>query len=449
MITTYVTAGETYSGIDQPNIESGDTLIVEPGGTALSTEVINGGVEILEASNDPSLPAGYANYVSVVDGGFLDVEGGEVVQGQVSQGGTLIDDAGVDVYSVVEGGVEHVENNGVSFEPVVTSGGVLTVAGAAVYSPTLKGGTLDLTAPLVTVNGTISFSTQVGGLLELSASDDITNTIAGFAPSDTIAVSGLSGPAQLVVVGDDATIFTSATDNPGVFNIEEYSVTISGASTDHLELTTANGVDEIVWGLPEVVCFLAGTRIATPEGSRAIDTLAAGDQVLTADGEARAVRWLGRQTVATRFADPRRVAPICIRRGALGEGLPVRDLFVSPDHALMVDDVFVQAGALVNGVSITIEDANLPEKLVYFHVELADHSLILAEGVAAETFIDNVDRLAFDNWDEHGVLSEETEPMTEMPYPRAKAQRQVPAALRSRLMARACDLYGIAASAVA
>ena len=199
----------------------------------------------------------------------------------------------------------------------------------------------------------------------------------------------------------------------------------------------------------ECVCFLAGTVIATPEGSRAIETLRAGDLVLTADGLALPVRWLGRQTIATRFADPLRIAPIRIRRDALGDNLPVRDLFVSPDHALMVDGVFVQAGALVNGVSITREDRDLPESFVYFHVELADHSLILAEGVPAETFIDNVDRLAFDNWDEHAALDDTTAPMREMPHPRAKAHRQIPASLRAQLLARGCALPGHARAAPA
>jgi len=69
-------------------------------------------------------------------------------------------------------------------------------------------------------------------------------------------------------------------------------------------------------------------------------------------------------------------------------------------------------------------------------VELDDHSLILAESVPAETFIDNVDRLRFDNWSEHLVLFPEGKQIAEMPYPRAKAHRQVPARIRAALAAR-------------
>ena len=180
-------------------------------------------------------------------------------------------------------------------------------------------------------------------------------------------------------------------------------------------------------GADYVVCFLAGTMIATPEGEAAIETLKAGDLVLTSDGAARPVRWLARQTVSTLFADPLKVMPVLVRAGALGENLPLRDLFVSPDHALMIDGVLVQAGALVNDGSI-LRHAAMPRTFVYYHVELEDHSLVLAEGVPAETFIDNVARRAFDNWEEAPEAA-----IAELDLPRVKSARQLPAAIRARL----------------
>ena len=85
-----------------------------------------------------------------------------------------------------------------------------------------------------------------------------------------------------------------------------------------------------------------------------------------------------------------------------------------------------------------MRETNVPERFTYYHVELADHSLILAENTPAETFIDNVDRMAFDNWDEHEALRNAGDmQLVEMSYPRAKAYRQVPRATRDRLARRA------------
>jgi Hint domain len=183
------------------------------------------------------------------------------------------------------------------------------------------------------------------------------------------------------------------------------------------------------------VCFMPGTLIRTPLGEVPVESLRIGDEVVTSAGEVRPVKWIGRQTVSTRFADPMRVLPVRIRPGALAENVPSRDLFVSPDHALLVDGVLIQAGSLVNGSSIA-RFSDVPVTFTYYHVELHDHSLVLAQNTPAETFIDHVARRAFDNWAEYEALYPASQSITEMRLPRAKAARQVPQATRTRLAAR-------------
>ncbi len=204
------------------------------------------------------------------------------------------------------------------------------------------------------------------------------------------------------------------------------------------QITDANGSNGLLTITPgeEVICFMPGTMIRTPEREVPVETLKRGDLVTTTDGRAMPVTWVGRQTISRLFADPVRVLPIRIKAGALAEATPSRDLLISPDHAVLVDGALIQAGALVNGTSIVRETA-VPTIFTYFHVELDDHSLILAENTPAETFVDNVDRLNFDNWAEHQALYPEGKAVEELPYPRAKAQRQVPVAIRVKLAERA------------
>ena len=193
---------------------------------------------------------------------------------------------------------------------------------------------------------------------------------------------------------------------------------------------------------PPPPCFMAGTRIATPAGEVAVELLQPGDLVLTGGGDPAPVTWIGRKTVARRFLDPLQVMPVRIKAHALSTNVPARDLLISPDHAVLFDGALCQAGALVNGLSI-VRETDAPEVFTYYHVELADHSLLYADGVLAETFIDYVERLAFDNWADHPG----GKPVVEMPYPRAKAHRQVPRAIRDDLARRAALVYGAAEAA--
>jgi Hint domain len=177
-------------------------------------------------------------------------------------------------------------------------------------------------------------------------------------------------------------------------------------------------------------CFLAGTLIETPTGTRAVETLAPGDAVCTLEHGVQPLRWVGRSTIHSQFADPLLLLPVCIAAGALGDRLPLRDLWLSPDHAVFLDGILVNAGALINGETI-YRMAEMPAQFTYFHLELETHELLLAEGVAAESFLDNAGRWGFDNAAEYEALGPAA--IVEMPYPRAKSTRQLPAELRAML----------------
>jgi hypothetical protein len=144
-----------------------------------------------------------------------------------------------------------------------------------------------------------------------------------------------------------------------------------------------------------VACFAEGTRITTVSGDVPVEQLTAGDLVLTHDGAATPVIWLGRRRIdCTRHPNPRAVWPVRVAAGAFGPGLPARDLYLSSDHAVSVDGVLIPVKYLIDGRGIT----QVPTASVtYYHVELPEHAVLRAEGLPAESFLDNGDRAKFEN----------------------------------------------------
>ena len=129
-----------------------------------------------------------------------------------------------------------------------------------------------------------------------------------------------------------------------------------------------------------------------------MEALRPGDLVLTHEGAIRPIRWIGeRRANARAHPEPAMVLPIRIRRDAFGPGQPRRDLWVSPDHAIHVDGMLIAARLLANGASI-LPDPHI-EHPHYFHVELARHAVLLAEGLRAESYLDTGNRGCFANAD--------------------------------------------------
>ena len=197
------------------------------------------------------------------------------------------------------------------------------------------------------------------------------------------------------------------------------------------------------------VCFAAGTLIATPSGEVAVESLKTGDHVLTAEGRTVPVRWLARQTVHKLFTPELRFRPVRLAAGALGDHVPHADLVLTADHGLLLDGLVIQAGALVNGTTIVrVPMEDLPATVTYYHVDTGGHEAILAAGVPAETFVDNVTRRRFDNYFEYVALYGAGGPTTtEIDLPRVKSARQLPQAIRRQLAQRAEEIAGTACNA--
>jgi len=150
-------------------------------------------------------------------------------------------------------------------------------------------------------------------------------------------------------------------------------------------------------------CYLRGTRILAACGPQKVEELNVGDLVNTVDGGMAPILWIARRscsTLSTKRLDPE-FRPIRIAQGALGANVPHADLFVSAGHRILLDGVLVRIADLRNGTSIDFAADDVNACLEYFHILLAKHNVILAEGLACETLLITEDTLAaFDNVDE-------------------------------------------------
>ena len=156
---------------------------------------------------------------------------------------------------------------------------------------------------------------------------------------------------------------------------------------------TNNGSDSFVE--LNAPCFRCGTHILTDHGEVAVERLAVGDRVVTDSGEVIPIEWIGHRRVDCRnHPKPRKVWPVCVRAGAFGDGTPHRELWLSPDHAVFVDDVLIPIKRLINGTSI--EQVPM-DQVTYYHVELEHHDVLLAEGMPAKSYLDTGDRFNFAN----------------------------------------------------
>ncbi len=281
-----------------------------------------------------------------------------------------------------------------------------------------------------------------GGVIDNPVSGTVSSTISG---PITVTKTG-DGPfgntdADVLSLGDSFTISGSTDNFVYVGTDGNGGLLASNFSDIGSSIWLTDGSVTIGDSWPNLtlenttICFAAGTMIATPAGERSVEALQIGEMVTAADGRAVPVTFVGRQSVHKIFTPAEKFVPVRVRAGALGGGLPHSDLVLTADHALILDGLAVNAGALVNGTSIAWEPISaLPDCVTYYHVETEAHDVILANGAAAETYVDYVQRRAFANYAEYVALYGEAErTIPEMDMPRVSAARLLPPELRARL----------------
>jgi autotransporter passenger strand-loop-strand repeat protein len=387
-------SGMTWNPASVRNRHSG--LVVLSGGTLLATSL-----------------------AQTITGTVISAGGSEVVQAGVVVTGT-----------VINGGSETV--SGTASGTTVNSGGQQTVYGTA-SNTVISGGHLYLAAGGV-LGGSVSFA-GAGGKLSLEATTLPTNTISGFVAGDSIDLTGVAFDTggSVDLIGHQLRI----TENGQTYHLnldpnQDFTGHVFQAHADSANPGAGTMIIE-----DGTACYCRGTMILTPEGEVPVEELAIGDLLITASHEAKPIRWIGHRSYDGRFvAGNRNVLPICVASGAIADGLPVRDLWVSPEHALYIEDVLVPAKELINGTTVTQLDT--VEEFHYFHIELDQHDVIFADGAPAETFVDCDNRPMFANAAEYARLYREDErPRWEFCAPRVDRGSPALAAIRAQMRERA------------
>jgi antigen 43 len=385
-------------------VDSGGTFVVLSGGTAAGTVVSNGGqaaVTLVVGSGEVSsgLTADSVTSVYVLGGGVTSATmvmsgGTDVVSAQGREFGTVISAggyeliSGVSVSALVSGMAVVV--GGTTSGMTITGGGVVSVTDALLGFSVLSNTTITAQGTLTVADGNEvagSVVLQDEGTFIISSTAMPFATLSGFTSTNTLdlaSVPYVSGGTA--ILADGSLVITEGGHN--------YILQLAGAFRhDDFHLVPDSVAGTLVTVMDPPPCFMAGTLIATPDGPVAVERLSVGDVVLTEGGAVEPITWIGSRRIdCNRHVDPARIWPVRILAHAFAPSRPKRDLYLSPDHAILAEGVLIPVKHLLNGRSIIQVAA---DAVLYFHLELPRHAVILAEGLAVESYLDTGDRTAF------------------------------------------------------
>jgi autotransporter-associated beta strand protein len=346
------------------------------------------GAVILDAADTTTLTgADFATQAATIFGGStlqlgIGGTGPDLAAGVFDQGVLIADRSDSGTIGPLGGGGTFIQEG----SGTITLDGVNSITG----NLTLEAGTLALAASGAAGGAGIVFAghanlvVQDAAFAGSPADATLTNPITGFVPGTTIDLPGL--PFADGVTADLAGGTLTASGGG-----DSFALNIVGGPSSGMLLTAPDGSG----GTEIIACFAAGTRIATTHGEIPVEQLREGDLVWTASGRLAPITWLGhRRLVPRRLADPETVMPVRIRAGAFADSVPLRDILLSPDHAVLVAGRLIPVRHLVNGATIRREKV---ASITYWHVELAAHDVLLAEGLPCETYLDTGNRAAFAN----------------------------------------------------
>lgn len=437
-MTEYTTASGVVYNITEPDsswpipIDNvWDVTITAPDGTTIYTGTkLNPGIDVagvLQLAASGYVLTGTEDYTTLVSAASAQT----IVTAPGSTGSIIIGVGAAEANTYYIGGDNTISGlvSAIAGTTVNVVGGTATLSGntggslvGLLTGSTVNieyGGTFNTGAALASVleGGTVNFGTGGGTLIlngggtliSLLASGTLSaTTINNYDPSkDTIELQGTTDAIiayTIVDNGSGSKIITmlDSSDQP----VAEYSVnTASGVTlTDGAyAVASANNPLQVTYSDGNTyigACFLSGSMISTPDGDVAVEDIKIGDEIIAFDWKSgrnitRPVIWAGKTHVNVRHgvSDDMSGYPIRVLKDAIADGVPYKDMLITAEHSLFFDGKFVPARMLVNGRSIFYDKSITSYD--YYHIETEQHSVITADGMLTESYLDTGNRHTF------------------------------------------------------
>jgi sugar lactone lactonase YvrE len=209
--------------------------------------------------------------------------------------------------------------------------------------------------------------------LKISAFDSVGSSVSDFAATPltiTITIPGYTAESLLVrtfqEIGGPVTDTLIATRNQ------------DGTYTMTLTHLTYIRVSE------NVPCFVAGTKILTAAGYKAVEEIVDGELIATADGRALPCRIYITEIDATIKEN----APYVIPANTFAPRCPARDLALSPLHAIQLTRGVWQIPKMAATLYSGVRQMPIGKSITYYHLEMPNYLTdnIVAEGTVVESY---------------------------------------------------------------
>ncbi|GAL98877.1 hypothetical protein AA0312_2064 [Acetobacter tropicalis NRIC 0312] len=294
-------------------------------------------------------------------------------------------------------------------------------------TPTLSGNT-PITVANVTIGGNGGPATLITGSTSFTVTGTLEDPQSAGIPNAQGGNYNLQGTNIHIVHlewGTGGNVSYGTSQNPAKITVDWMSGAGQNDNGNQSTITVTQGYDldsrrqsafrngvngnnnwKIIYGpdakgyTPGQACFLSGSMIRTADGDVAVEDVRIGNQVVAFDWQnnqdvTRSVVWVGkaRATVRPDLPDDEAGWPVRILKDAIADGVPYKDMLITAEHCLFFRDRFVPVRMLVNGVSIFYDKSITSYD--YYHVETEQHSVITADGMLTESYLDTGNRSSF------------------------------------------------------